>query len=151
MGTFARTLLARRVSRTATVVGALATVTLAFAPLAHAEGNFTSSITGAATGFNSRWWTDKNSDSDDTIIKFIDCTTDSGADFKSVTVQLTRYRPVVSDVNEGQKTFTACASGGTSSGNWGDKQSADYRFALMKINGDGSGHWMSVDTVKVYY
>ncbi len=140
-----------RMRRLATVLGGSAALSLAIAPSAFAEGNFSSSISGAATGFNSRWWDDKNQDSSDTVIKFTGCTTTSGPAFKSVTVQLTRYRPVISDVNEGQKTFTACANGGTSTGNWGRKQAAEYRFALMKINGSSSGHWMSVRTVGVWY
>ncbi|MQS07240.1 hypothetical protein [Streptomyces alkaliphilus] len=141
-------------TRIAILFATLAVTSLVAAPSASAkpyEGTWSSSITGAATGFNSRWWEDKNQTSNGTVIQFKSCTTVSGPAFKSVTVQLTRYRPVIADVNEGQKEFTACAGTGTSSGNWGRVQAAEYRFALMKINGNTSGHWMSVSGVTVTY
>ncbi|MFD9033077.1 hypothetical protein ACFVZW_18285 [Streptomyces sp. NPDC059567] len=141
----------RKVSQSATALGAIAAVSLALAPTAAAEGSFSSSLTGVATGFNSRWWTDKNTDGAGTVIKFTSCSLFTGPGFRDVTVQLSRYRPVIADVNEGQKTFSACASGATSSGNWGDKQAADYRFAIMKINGSTSGYRLDVDTVGVSY
>ncbi|MFD9033078.1 hypothetical protein ACFVZW_18290 [Streptomyces sp. NPDC059567] len=125
-------------------------MTLTLAGPAFAEGSWSSSMGGVLVGFDSRWWSDGDRDNVGTTISFTGCSTSSSTD-SSVTVQLSRYRPVIADVNEGQKTFTACMSGGTSSGNWGDKQAADYRFSIMKINGATQYVNLSVNNVSVKY
>lgn len=141
-----------RVRRGAVAVAGAAAIVLTMAPTAFAEGSFNSEIKGAVTGFNSHWWT-KNKDRDvSTVIKFTGCRA-TGPN-TSTTVQLTKERPgILPDENRGQKTFTACFSGGTSSGNW-DKRPGNkdrYRFAIMKINGKTSGYSLTVSSLTVSY
>lgn len=110
------------------------------APTAQAEGGFTSSITNALTGFESRWWTDKNSDSVSTSVshhsKCIDAATEGGWIPKNVTYSLRRQRSLMPDADMGERTAT-CTK--TVSVYWGDVRAASYRIRVTKINGQISG------------
>ncbi|MGC5343472.1 hypothetical protein ACPXCE_18600 [Streptomyces sp. DT24] len=141
-----------RVHRGAVAVAGAAAIILTMAPTAFAEGSFSSSISGAMTGFNSRWWTKQKNYDASTVINFKNCWA-SGPD-TSTTVQLTKYKSgPLPDENRGQKTFTACFGGGTSSGNWGTQRGGgdEYRFAIMKINGSTSGYSLNVSSLSVSY
>src|SRR5205823_3370283 len=101
---------AQRLVQRARAAGAMlvggATLAL-LAPAAGAEGSFNSSMTGVATGFSSRTWTDHNSDSAGTRITLRNCTNNwSSQAPKSAELQLTRETPWWQpDENRGRKTF----------------------------------------------
>jgi len=62
----------QKLAATITVTATLAA--MAIAP-AYAEGSWSSSVTGGNIGtFSSRWWSDRDIDSDYTSVKFSDCT-----------------------------------------------------------------------------
>ncbi|GGX40842.1 hypothetical protein [Streptomyces chryseus] len=131
-----------------------ASLVLAMAPTALAEGSFSSSVSSALTGFQSRWWTKNQNYDTSTVIKFTGCSA-TGAD-SSTRVQLTKYKSgPLPDENRGQKTFTNCftSSGASSSGNWGTQRGGgdQYRFAIIEINGSTYGSRVSVDRVDVWY
>lgn len=142
----------KKVHKGAIAVAGAASLLLAVAPTAAAEGSFSSKIRGAATDFQSRWWTKNKNYDVDTQIHFTNCNA-TGPD-SSTTVQLTKYKTgPLPDENRGRKTFTACHAGDTSKGNWGSQRGGgdEYRFAIYEINGSRSGYSVSVDTVKVWY
>ncbi len=141
-----------RVHRGAVAVAGAAAIVLTMAPTAFAEGSWSSSISDAKTGFSSRWWTKQKDYDASTVIKFNDCRA-SGPD-TSTTVQLTKYKSgPLPDENRGQKTFTACFSGGTSTGDWGTQRGGgdEYRFSIMKINGSSSSYSLYVSSLSVSY
>lgn len=144
-----------RIQRTAVVTSCVASLVLAMAPTALAEGYFDSSISGAAPGFQSRWWTKNNNYDADTVIQFKGCTTAVGGDY-STEIQLTKYKTgPLPDENRGRKTFTACFGGSSSisKGNWGTQRGGgdEYRFAVIKIDGSDYGDRLSVNDVDVWY
>lgn len=137
------------------VTSCVASLVLAAAPTALAEGYFDSSLTGVAPGFQSRWWTKQKDYDADTVIRFTGCNTDIGAD-NSTEVQLTKYKSgPLPDENRGRKTFTACFGGSSSvsSGNWGTQRGGgdEYRFAITKIDGVDYQDKLTVNDVDVWY
>ncbi|CAL9561988.1 hypothetical protein [Streptomyces sp. Tu 3180] len=129
-------------ARISTIAGTAAVITLALAPLA--EANWSSSITAASVGFESRRWSDELYSQ----VQFTDCRTDGS---KSTDVQMWRDRTALPDLSYDNKTFTACFSGGTSNGEWTDLPAGmnDYYFKIMKIGGSTFGPQLSVSTVTV--
>ncbi|CAL9438921.1 MULTISPECIES: hypothetical protein [Streptomyces] len=128
--------------RISTIAGTAAVITLALAPLAQA--NWSSSITGASVGFESRRWSDELYSQ----VQFTNCRTDGS---KSTDVQMWNDISLQPDESYDNKTFTACFSGGTSNGEWTDLPSGkrDYYFKIMKIGGSTFGPQLSVSTVTV--
>lgn len=124
--------------------------TLAIASPAAAEGSWSSSITDALTGFNSRTWADNNNDANATKITFKNCTHNWGsATPKSAEVQLTRQTPWYQpDDNRGRKTLNC---GTSATGDWGRQSSGSFHFTITKIGGMSSGPRLSVQTVSVSY
>jgi hypothetical protein len=114
---------------------------------AFAEGNFLSSISGAFTGFESRQWTDHNSDNVGSVIRFRGCTR-AGGFGTNTAVNLRRTISGWPDDNKGTKTLY-CAV--VDEGNWGDVQSGTYRFRIDRINGATSGYQLWVDSLRVIY
>ncbi|GHJ39794.1 hypothetical protein [Streptomyces sp. TS71-3] len=131
------------------VLGTAAVITLALAPTA--EANWTSSITAASPGFESRRWQDELYSQ----ITFHDCRTD--ATTHSTDVQIWRDRTALPDLSYDNKTYTACFSGSVSNGEWTDLPAGieDYYFEIMKIGGSGVAGpvltvgSLTVDTTKV--
>ncbi|MDX3577981.1 MULTISPECIES: hypothetical protein [unclassified Streptomyces] len=134
----------KRGTRISTIVGTAAVITLAMAPIA--EANWSSSITGASVGFESRRWSDELYSQ----VKFTGCTTDPGVT-KSTDVQIWNDISFQPDEAYDNKTFTACFNGGTSNGEWTDLPSGmrDYYFQIKKIAGSTFGPQLSVRSVSV--
>ncbi|MFF6953498.1 hypothetical protein ACFZAD_33290 [Streptomyces iakyrus] len=109
-----------------------------------AEANWSSSISGASVGFESRRWADELYSQ----VKFTGCATDGS---KSTDVQMWRDRTALPDLSYDNKTFTACFNGGTSNGEWTDLPAGvhDYYFKIMKIGGSTFGPQLGVRTVSV--
>ncbi|MFF8397212.1 hypothetical protein [Streptomyces sp. NPDC016172] len=131
----------KRNSRVSVVVGTAAVATLALAPIA--EANWSSSITAASVGFESRRWADELYSQ----VLFTGCTTDGS---KSTDVQMWRDISFQPDEVYDNKTFTACFNGGTSNGEWSlPSGSRDYYFKIAKIGGSTFGPQLSVRSVSV--
>ncbi|WP_327404031.1 hypothetical protein OG194_30715 [Streptomyces sp. NBC_01288] len=124
------------------ITGTAAVVTLALAPIA--EANWSSSITAASVGFESRRWSDELYSQ----ITFHGCTT-SGS--KSTDVQMWNDIALQPDDAYDSKTFTACFNGAVSNGEWTDLPSGkrDYYFQLMKIGGSTFGPQLSVSSLTI--
>ncbi len=132
----------KRGTRISTVVGTAAVITLALAPIA--EANWSSSITGASVGFESRRWSDELYSQ----VLFTNCNTDGS---NSTDVQMWNDISLQPDESYDNKTFTACFGGGTSNGEWTDLPSGmrNYYFQIMKIGGSTFGPQLSVSSVSV--
>lgn len=124
------------------VAGTAAVITLALAPIA--EANWTSSITAASVGFESRRWSDELYSQ----ITFHGCHTDGS---KSTDVQIWNDIALQPDESYDNKTFTACFNGSVSNGEWTDLPSGkrDYYFQIMKIGGSTFGPQLTVDSLTV--
>jgi hypothetical protein len=138
--------MARRIA-TVVTCGVLGFV---LAGTALAEGSWTSYIQNAWTGFESRIWTDRNSDNVATVITFRYCTwAGPGTPVNNVTVNLRRVISWYPDENKGDKNLYCSTSG---SGNWGDVNAGDYRFKIVRINGQSStANPLNVREVRVTY
>lgn len=117
-------------------------------PVKKAEGDFASSISGARTGFESRSWSDKNLDNNNSYVYFETCRDSVPATGDNADVGLYRHRPGVPDASIGIKTLN-CYNNDT--GNWGDVSSGSYHFTIKKIRGQSSGYSISVNYVQVGY
>jgi len=107
---------------------------LALATVAQAEGSWTSYITGALTGFDSRTWYDGHMDHAHTKIRFAGCRDNNYANDPNdnVTVQLTKEGFFV-DKNMGRINFFCWNS---ATGDYGEMQEAgNYHFTVVEING----------------
>jgi hypothetical protein len=111
---------------------------LAFAGMASAEGGFDSSMTNWSQGFTSREWTDRNTDSDDTTIRFSGCNKDS-------TVELVRKS---FPFNQGLGTLGFNCRNQAVTRNWGQVGQGDYFYKLQQIIGGGT---LTVNNVSVRY
>lgn len=122
---------------------------LASTSFAYAEGSWSSYITGASTGFNSRTWTDRNADVTSTTIRFDGCVNNINKPVKAdVTLQLTRETPWYQpDENRGRKVLY-CSSSDTKS--WGRQPSGNYHFTITHVSGSVKGN-MSAKRVRVSY
>jgi hypothetical protein len=119
-----------RLRRGAATAAGAAALTILLAPAAWA--NWSSHITDATVGFESRrWW-----DGSYSQVLFKGCNTPQD---KSVDVKLYRAVSSAPDPGYDQKTFTACFNGGTSNGEWNNLPLGDYYFAIKKIDGGTSG------------
>ena len=91
------------------VKGCAAAAVLAGAIPAHAEGSFSSSMSAVRTGFDSRTWTDKNSDSVSTYISLTGCDNGGlGAKVTNTQLQLTREKPFY-EPDEDRGRYTAAS------------------------------------------
>jgi hypothetical protein len=140
--------------RATAVVGILAASVLGGAPLASAtesvpgsgEGprllNWTSSMTGVLTGFQSRRW----SDSQYSQVSFTGCDSYFNT---STHVDLRWDRTLQPDRSWGVKRFTACFGGGTSSGEWHDLESGEHFFQITQIDDRTKDSNLTVSRVSV--
>ncbi|NJQ14722.1 hypothetical protein [Streptomyces bohaiensis] len=133
-----------------TILGGLAIVMLASAVPAHAEGSWSSSMNGVRTGFDSRTWTDNNSDNVSTRIALSGCSNGgTGAPVTNTQLQLTRqtawYQP---DENRGRYTFHCSSSDANA---FGRQPAGNYHFTVTRIQGSTTGFYLSVRSVAVQY
>lgn len=121
-------------------LGAAAVVGLLSAPAQAAS--WSSSLSGAAPGFESRRWYDTGGS---TNIKFTGCT--SGLSVVNVTLRKDVTGPDPSYV---RAAFTKCfqSSSATSSGTWSDHGKGNYYFV---VNEGSSGSRVSVKSLTVNY
>lgn len=134
-------------SRMAVAVAAGAVLTGVLATPALAEGRWSSKVGGAAPGFQTHTFKDRNKDNTATTFKQSGGSVASGK-FRNVTWQLSERHTYLPDKNRGRKTF------GNGTGNWGSRKkdgSHDYRFGLIYINGADWGNQFSAKSVKVTY
>lgn len=122
---------------------ALASVLVATPALA--EGQWSSSISGARVGFESRDWYE-SSTSEPTSVSFGSCSLSHGMSFNSVSIALYKEVSLLPGYNMGTKT-NYC---GTSS--WTLDATATYYFRLPAFNGDsGSPVTFSAGSVITKY
>ncbi|MFJ4919474.1 hypothetical protein [Streptomyces sp. NPDC088725] len=132
----------KRNARISAVIGAAAFITLALAPIA--EANWTSSITAASVGFESRRWSDELYSQ----ITFHDCRTSAS---KSTDVQIWNDISLQPDKAYDSKKFTACFDGKVGNGEWTDLPSGkrDYYFKIVKIGDSTFGPQLTVGSLTV--
>jgi hypothetical protein len=108
---------------------------VAFALPAHAEGSWSSYISGWLVGRDSRTWADNNVDDVSTTVSLSGCSIPNGQAFTNVTLELFRSRTLLPAESKGRRT-NGCGTFG-----WGDVQQGSYHFSLQAINGisDGTG------------
>lgn len=123
---------------------------LALAGPVLAEGSFTSYISGAWPGFDSRTWVDKNTDNVVTTIRFDDCRdTVPGTDPNDwVDVTLWKHNWAFPATNRGLNRFHCWD---TDTERWGDEPAADYRFEITDYSGPDWYNTISVGWLKVSY
>ncbi|MFD9242834.1 hypothetical protein ACFV0D_13060 [Streptomyces sp. NPDC059556] len=123
-------------------LGAAAMLGLVTAP-AHAA-SWSSSLTGAAPGFESRRWYDSGGT---TTIKFTGCSTDGSVSVTNVTLRKDVVGPDPSYV---RASFTQChvSSTSTSTGTWSDHGSGNYYFV---VNEGATGIRLTVKSLTVSY
>jgi hypothetical protein len=128
------------------VVVVVTTVMLALSGwAAYAEGGFDSSLSGIASGFRSRLWTDKNLDTASTTTNLSGCSRSDGAQF-FLEVELRRIRSFAPDVSYGKKNVSSCKIGSPTA-NWGRVQAGDYRIQFHHY----SFGTVSASSVRVRY
>ncbi len=102
--------------------------------IAKAEGDFTSYITAALTGFDSRTWYDGHYDHAHTKIRLAGCRDNNYANDPNdnVTIQLTKEGLLI-DKNMGRIKFFCWNS---ALGDYGEMASSgNYHFTIVEING----------------
>lgn len=125
--------------RVIATLGATAILAVGLAPSAMAEGGFSTHITNALVGFESRAWTDKNNDGVQTSVShYSACSDTSGQGLipKNVTYNLKWRRTLRPDKYLGEKTLSCSKTG---SAYWGRVDAGSYDIKLTKINGRESG------------
>ncbi|MES2093202.1 MAG: DUF4179 domain-containing protein [Actinomycetota bacterium] len=132
--------------RSALAVGALiiGTSMLAASP-ALAEGNWTSSITSALTGFYSRTWQDNNSDNVNTTVGFSGCSITDGRAFTETQLEMWGEFGALPDQNLGNIQNTCNTS------SWGRVANNAYHFRINTINGSTSGYRLNVTSTYTAY
>ncbi|MEV0303619.1 hypothetical protein [Streptomyces prasinus] len=124
------------------ILGVAATLGVITAPAQAAS--WSSSLTNASPGFESRRWYDTGGS---TNIKFTGCSDNGSNRLVNVTLRKDVTGP---DPQYTTAAFTNCftSSTATSSGNWSDHGSGDYYFA---VNYGASGLNVTVRTLTVTY
>jgi len=123
---------------------ALAGSLLSAAP-AMAEGSWSSYITRAIAGFQSRSWQDNNIDNISTSVQFSGCSLEGGVAFEKTQLEMWGEFGAFPDQNLGN-IQNYC---GTSS--WGRVASNSYHFRINTINGVTNAYWLNVNSVVVKY
>ncbi len=132
--------------RSALVIGGLVIGTsIVAASPALAEGSWTSSISSAITGFQSRTWQDNNSDNVATTVSFSGCTITDGRPFSKTQLEMWGEFGAFPDQNLGSIQNTCNTS------NWGRVANNAYHFRINTINGSVSGYRLNVTTVRTAY
>ncbi|TDC23619.1 hypothetical protein E1265_12220 [Streptomyces sp. 8K308] len=111
--------------------------------------NWSSSMTGVLTGFQSRRWADENY----TELIFRGCTTSTPvyAPDQSTEIDMRHDRTALPDISYGRQTAYNCFDGPAeeSRGEWNGLEPGDYFFQITRINDSESGYRLSVDYVAV--
>ncbi|MFD4034783.1 hypothetical protein ACFWVP_30845 [Streptomyces sp. NPDC058637] len=134
-----------RTSRIAAVAASAAVIgVLGIAP-AFAQGGYTSYITAWKPGKESKQWTDGNTDSVSTSVKFADCSVDNGS-FTYAGLQLKKVVGGLPDTVVNRDNNYCDTS------SFGDKAAGSYYFNYSSLNGqDTTAAFLSVSTVTVRY
>ncbi|MFJ9076808.1 hypothetical protein ACIRO3_16375 [Streptomyces sp. NPDC102278] len=132
----------RESGRRAAVVGLGVAAVAGLAASPAQAASWSSSLSGAGAGFESRRWYDSGGS---TNITFTDCTSDVSV----ANVTLRKDVDFQVDPQYSTASFSNCFNGynSTSSGNWGDHGSGNYYFAVNY----GSSAVLSVRTLSVNY
>jgi len=125
----------------AAVVAGAAALPVLFAPSAWA--NWSSYMTDATIGFESRRWADESY----TEVNFKGCN-NSRLD-NSVGIQIYQDINNWPDNGYGEKTFTKCFDGGTSTGTESGLPPGAYYFEVKSIDGISDGTLFNVDVSSV--
>src|SRR5579875_3626400 len=127
------------------VVTVVTLVVLAVPTLA--EGQRTSYMSGAATGFESQSWTDNHRDNWSTDITFENCTETYRPTLNvNATIRLYYERTLLPEINRGDRTLNCYHAFYT--GHWGEMTDVGgYHFTLKTISGNTSGYWLDVQHV----
>ena len=130
----------------AAVVAGLSMVVLVATP-AIAEGSWSSNISNAVPGFESRTWQDNNLDNVSTTVGFSGCSLDFGQTFSTTQLEMWGEFGGFPDQNLGNVQNTC----GTS--DWGIVSSNAYHFRVNTINysTDASIYQMDVSSVYTAY
>lgn len=124
---------------------------LIFMPAAPAlaEGQWTSSITDALTGFQSRSWNDTNTDAVSTKTKFSTCTEtwDTPKSVGSITVGLVDHRGALLPA----KTVSTKTTSGCGTASFGRMKKSTYHFRIDKVGGHTSGVRLTAKKVTQTY
>ncbi len=126
----------RRVTALAGGLSALI-VLLAGSPV-FAEGSWSGKVEGVRQGFESRRWTDRNSDSVKTAVTFKNCSWKDPSNRPNsagyTTVELRQVLTALPDRKLGKKDlWCAGASGDTK--DWGDRAAGEYYFSVYGAGG----------------
>lgn len=116
-----------------------------------AEGSWSSSVTRVRTGFETRSWNDRNTDSAATQWRLERCTDYlTGGRATNSHWKLMRERGgVLPDENRGEKYFP-CATASQQS--WGDVPASNYHLTLTKIAGQTTGTGaLNANPVRAWY
>lgn len=111
---------------------------------AFAEGNFTANFSQVSPGFNSRIWTDKNSDGVGTSVSLRYCSVSSNINTFQIRLYLRRFGPIPNE-NRGTGSYN-CPGSTYKDYNFGRQPSADYYYQVYKVGnsssstGSASGH-----------
>ncbi|WP_329167834.1 hypothetical protein OG939_35920 [Streptomyces sp. NBC_01685] len=116
-----------------------------FSAPAFAQGSYTSKIIGWLPGKESNHWTDGNTDSVSTSVKFSGCSVDNGR-FTYAGLQLKKERSGLPDTVVNRDNNYCDTS------SFGDKGAGKYYFNYSSLNGqDTTAAYLSVSTVTVRY
>ncbi|WP_433498171.1 hypothetical protein ACQP1K_25225 [Sphaerimonospora sp. CA-214678] len=114
---------------------------------AFAEGSWSGSMTSVTTGFESRRWSDMDSDTAATTIKLYNCRNYLGSG-TNVNAYLELFKDRFGpDPSVGTKTFTNCGTSAGSTQSWGRGTQDDYYFVFQGSN-SGNASFSSSVTVK---
>lgn len=136
-------------TRTAFTVAAVPVAVVGLSTGAAAvEGNFSSYMSEAQTGFNSHTWHDNNTTDNGTVVSFKGCSPSWPGLDKSAGVKLVHDISWAPDENFGPYQFNCGDHGGH---DYGRRSAGDYRFTLTHIGGrtSGAGLYLDVHTVGV--
>lgn len=115
---------------------------------AAAESSWQSYVAGALTGFESRRWTDTNSDLAATTVRFDRCE-DVNTTIEPDTVNIQLQEDVFGpDENKGNRTVY-CETSGTVA--WGVMAAGDYFWRIDYINDRASGGRVDIPFVKTTF
>lgn len=128
-------------------LGIATTATLSASP-AFAEGSWSSSLSSAKPGFNSRSWQDSHLDRTSTTVAFSGCTYgNAGGLTKSTGLKLYAEWGLLPDQSVGTRS-SVCGTF-----NWGEQTRSDrYHWNLFQLNGSTStSHWLKVSSLTTRY
>jgi hypothetical protein len=134
-----------RIYRTTVVAATVAIMGVLEVAPAFAQGGYASRISGWLPGKESNHWSDGNTDSVSTRVKFSGCSVDNGR-FTYAGLQLKKERAGLPDTVVNRDNNYCDTS------SFGDKSAGKYYFNYSSLNGhDSVSAYLSVRTVTVRY